>query len=341
MKKAYNLSRELDFCIKDVKSRVDSRIIAFQVRPEIKEGEIFLRGFVHCPQQETALLDALGKIPGLGGRGIPIHSRLKILSRKKLRFFQVKTPWTDLRLNPKQKADLGTQVLIGSFVLHYFSKGEYCFCSEPTGYLGYVKKKDLIEKTKKDYIRWLNGPRGRILGEVVNGRVFLPPGAELPCADKAHVILPDGKVFRVDKNLLQFRNPSESKKPASLLKHAHSFLRAPYLWGGLSRKGIDCSGFAQLMYLLQNIPLPRDTCQQVGIGRLVGMLGDCSDLLPGDLLFFMGKEGRIIHVGISLGGDRFIHATYKDGIRESRIDDIDYSGGRYREWYILSRRILL
>jgi len=115
----------------------------------------------------------------------------------------------------------------------------------------------------------------------------------------------------------------------------------PYLWGGLSRKGIDCSGFAQIVYLLQNIPLPRDSYQQIGFGRLVGMAGDFSDLLPGDLLFFMGRQGRIIHVGISLGRDRFIHATYQDGIRVSRMDDLDWSGGKYSDSYILSRRILI
>jgi len=145
----------------------------------------------------------------------------------------------------------------------------------------------------------------------------------------------------VDHGQLLFRNPSENKKARTLVKDAHSFLRVPYLWGGLSRKGIDCSGFAQIVYLLQNISLPRDAYQQIGGARLVGMVGDFSDLLPGDLLFFMGREGRIVHVGISIGCDRFIHATYKDGIRVSRIDDPGWSGGKYRDSYILGRRIFI
>ncbi len=70
MEKADSFSRELEFCIRDIKSRADSRVVAFNVQPEIKKGEIILKGFVHAPQQKGALLDALSKIPRIARRRI-------------------------------------------------------------------------------------------------------------------------------------------------------------------------------------------------------------------------------------------------------------------------------
>lgn len=96
---------------------------------------------------------------------------------------------------------------------------------------------------------------------------------------------------------------------------AFTFLNTPYLWGGKSVFGIDCSGFSQSVYKLAGIPLLRDACQQAAQGETVGFLQEAGF---GDLAFFDNEEGRIIHVGILLDSHTIIHAAGK--VRVDRID---------------------
>lgn len=99
---------------------------------------------------------------------------------------------------------------------------------------------------------------------------------------------------------------------------AKFFQNAPYLWGGRTLFGIDCSGFSQIVYKIFGIALPRDASQQVDKGELVDFL---SSAKMGDLAFFDNEEGRIVHVGIMLGNNKIIHAAGK-----VRIDPIDDQG---------------
>ena len=108
-----------------------------------------------------------------------------------------------------------------------------------------------------------------------------------------------------------------NSKMETLIANAHSWLNAPYLWGGKTILGVDCSGFVQTMYKLIGIPVARDAWQQAQQGTLVKNLADAQ---PGDLAFFDDKD-EIVHVGILLGTDRIIHSAGK-----VRIDTIDKKG---------------
>ena len=105
---------------------------------------------------------------------------------------------------------------------------------------------------------------------------------------------------------------------ASVKQVAALFMNTPYLWGGRSIFGIDCSGFVQQVYQYFDIRLPRDAYQQAELGTDIGFL---AETICGDLAFFDNKEGRITHVGILLDNHTIIHASGR-----VRIDHIDQAG---------------
>jgi len=104
----------------------------------------------------------------------------------------------------------------------------------------------------------------------------------------------------------------------SIISVAKEFLNVPYLWGGRSFFGIDCSAFIQLVFKIHNIKLPRDSYQQGLIGEKLSLF---EEKIPGDLAFFENPEGKIIHVGIVLEDNKIIHSSGK-----VRIDVLDSSG---------------
>lgn len=106
--------------------------------------------------------------------------------------------------------------------------------------------------------------------------------------------------------------------PSLMVEFAQKLLDAPYLWGGRSIFGIDCSGFVQLCARAAGKQLPRDASQQVNEGELVYFL---PEIQPGDLAFFGNEDGHIVHVGMMLDTERIIHASSK-----VRIDYLDQSG---------------
>jgi gamma-D-glutamyl-L-lysine dipeptidyl-peptidase len=100
-------------------------------------------------------------------------------------------------------------------------------------------------------------------------------------------------------------------------------LNSPYLWGGKTPFGIDCSGFTQMAYKLAGIKLRRDAWQQAEQGHTINLLEETE---PGDLAFFDNDEGNIVHVGIILRDHKIIHAAGK-----VRIDSIDHYGINNKE----------
>jgi cell wall-associated NlpC family hydrolase len=121
---------------------------------------------------------------------------------------------------------------------------------------------------------------------------------------------------------INYRNAvtaNTAKPNADAIKErAMPFLSTPYLWGGRSVFGIDCSGFTQMVFRFFNIPLLRDAYLQATQGDVVGFLQEAR---CGDLAFFDNAEGRITHVGILLNDQEIIHSS-----GNVRIDKIDNAG---------------
>lgn len=139
--------------------------------------------------------------------------------------------------------------------------------------------------------------------------------------DFSSVMMKDGKTLLSMGSEVEF--PAVSSRRSHDLREsialtAKEFINIPYLWGGKSFFGVDCSGFTQLVFKVNNVKLPRDAYQQAEVGEDLTFVEEAK---PGDLAFFENSEGRIIHVGIMLENQKIIHASGK-----VRIDTLDSTG---------------
>jgi hypothetical protein len=137
-------------------------------------------------------------------------------------------------------------------------------------------------------------------------------GSVLPTYKSDHALIKNKMYKFLGKKTQGF---SEKKH---LVNNALIFLNTPYLWGGRTPFGIDCSGFTQIVYRLQGINIPRDAYQQAEVGNTLSFIEESEE---GDLAFFDDSEGEITHVGIIMNNNNIIHASGK-----VRIDKLDQQG---------------
>lgn len=142
--------------------------------------------------------------------------------------------------------------------------------------------------------------------------------------------------YKIERNISV--KTVEADTRSKIINTALKYFNAPYLWGGRTPLGIDCSGLTQIVYKIAGLNLPRDAYQQAQLGEHFSFL---EEALPGDLAFFDNELGEIIHVGIIWEKNKIIHASGK-----VRIDNIDHAGifnletHRYTHQLRLMKRIV-
>lgn len=139
----------------------------------------------------------------------------------------------------------------------------------------------------------------------------------------------------ISSSLASFISSSEFTKNMSsdeVMFKIIEYINTPYLWGGTSKRGIDCSAFIQtVMYQALGVELPRTSLEQSGVGEPV----EKSDLKFGDLVFFdTMRKGRVTHVGMYLGNGYFAHSGSKSGVIVASLDDEFYT-----RTYLKARRV--
>ena len=176
----------------------------------------------------------------------------------------------------------------------------------------------LIKTLEDQYEGWIQA----IQHEEISASAFLELQAQTRYLVDQTVLEHKGRLLSIGTVLYEpvfgAMTLPERFTPTLMIDFAQKLLETPYLWGGRSIFGIDCSGFVQLCARAAGKLLPRDASQQIQEGELVYFL---PEIQPGDLAFFGNEDGRIVHVGMMLDNERIIHASGK-----VRIDYLDQTG---------------
>ena len=222
-----------------------------------------------------------------------------------------------LRIEPNDRSDIVSQVLFGEhFEILEQTKKWAKIQLQYDGYLGWIDVKQFnfiselsFIKLSKDIIV-LNSDLIEYITAPNNFLMPIPLGASLSCLNHDEINISNFGFEGIRINGV--------KPKTNLINTAFMYLNAPYLWGGKTPFGIDCSGLTQMVYKLNGYHLLRDASQQSTQGEALSFIEESE---PGDLAFFDNEEGKIIHVGIIMDDNYIIHASGK-----VRIDRLDHLG---------------
>ena len=222
-----------------------------------------------------------------------------------------------LRLEHSDKSEIVSQVLFGEHfeICEQFKQWNRIKLHFDS-YEGWIDSKQMQLITASDYEHISNDAiilNGDLIEYITSSSDFLLP---IPLGSCLSFL----NHSEINTSNLNFDGTKISglKPKKELLNTAFLYLHAPYLWGGKTPFGIDCSGFTQMVYKLNGYKLFRDASQQALQGEALSFIEESE---PGDLAFFDNDEGHIIHVGIIMENNYIIHASGK-----VRIDRIDHLG---------------
>lgn len=217
-----------------------------------------------------------------------------------------------LRAEPSHRSEMVTQILFG----------------EEFDVLEEGKDFDRIRLFTVNYEGWIQNNQYSFIGQSSNNKSDIVDleGAIAKIGSKSirliHGTAVSGAELAIGNELYRIegktRNPTLTDFEKEFPKLVAYYLDSPYMWGGRSSAGIDCSGFSQVIYKHFGVFLKRDAWQQAEDGTIVDFL---PEVKTGDLAFFDNEEGRIVHVGVMIDHDTIIHAAGK-----VRIDKMDSLG---------------
>lgn len=222
-----------------------------------------------------------------------------------------------LRLEPNDRSEMTSQVLFGEHfkIIEQAAKWSYIELAYD-GYNGWIDNKQYRVLSKESAVLLQN--QEPVLNADLIEYITTPSNSLLPISLGASVTFLNYQDLNTENFIFEGLRASGMTSKNNLIATAFLYLNSPYLWGGKTPFGIDCSGFTQMVYKLNGYRLQRDASQQATQGEALSFIEESE---PGDLAFFDNEEGRIIHVGIIMEDNYIIHAHGK-----VRVDRLDHLG---------------
>ncbi len=344
----------------DVKSQFvpDRRVDIFDTEIKNTKAGLVIKGETNIPAAKELLLQ---KIAAISPQFIDSIQILPAADLGAETYGVVRLSVCNIRSKPKHSAELATQSTLGSSLRIYKKEGDWYYVQTPDDYLGWLDKDGFTRMGKTAYDAWMQEEKvivttdiakakatadleSETVSDLLPGNILAKKGVE---GDFEKVAFPDGREafiprrFRADLSAwLENTKPDTSR----IFQAAKRMMGLPYLWGGTSSKGMDCSGYTKQIFFENGILLPRDASQQVRVGEEVKTDTTLVNLLPGDLLFFgrkatAEKKERIWHVAIYLGDGKIIHSAGNVKIQSLRRGDEDFAEDRL-ETFVRAKRIL-
>lgn len=336
----------------------DKRVAVFNVKTYELGNSLIVTGEVERKEAKEELLRLLAE------EKKEIIDSVIVLPEEKLgnkTYGIITVSVANMRSDPGEDAELGSQVLMGNIVRILKKKGGWVYIQSPDKYLGWADPDQMIRVTKKEAEEWNNAKK--LFVKNYFGFVYQLPNSEsYPVCDItgggllkdlgttgswSKVGLADGRIGYLQKsNLIEYQQWGTTLTPvADNIERTGKYLMGvPYLWGGTSPKGVDCSGFTKTVFLLNGQMLNRDANQQAEQGEPIEPGAEFENLKKGDLLFFgrkaeNGKSERIVHVGIYLGNREYIHSSGK-----VRLNSFDPKSPIFEEYnlnrFVRARRVI-
>lgn len=293
-------------------------------------------------------------------------------SGQEKRMAVVETSTCYMRIKPDYESALETQELMGTVVEIVGEDGYWREIVSPQPYRAWTTEKTLVEMTQNEIDEYKSAPKFMFTG--LYGHVFCEPseksqtlcdlvggdvmriarrnGKAVNKGRWACVVLPSGRSGWVKKEDLKQLGERidirqgdsaeglvSAQKMEDIIASAMKLLGSPYFWGGMSAKGVDCSGLVRISSIMNDVLLPRNASQMVKCGIDVKL----DEMQRGDLVFFGTpaddeKPMRVTHVGIYLGNNRIIHSSHMVRINSLKAGDVDYYENAHK--LIAARRLV-
>jgi hypothetical protein len=308
----------------------DKRVELFDIQFSNLNDHLILKGETTSKKAFGILLDSLNN------RKIKFKNKVRFLPDSAVgnqQFAVARNSVINIRSNPKHSAELGTQGLLGMSLKVLDKKGDFYRIQTPDQYISWVDKGGITRMNANKINAWNQAKK--IIFTKNFGYTYVDKSdksnivSDITLGGVLKYISEDNRFYQVEypDNRMGFIRKEEGAIYSSWLQNlvpnqknietiSKTMEGFPYLWGGTSSKGMDCSGFTKMVYLMNGFIIPRDASQQINAGKTVDSNLTFEGLEKGDLLFFgrkatSDKNQRVTHVGIWLGNKKmeFIHAS--------------------------------